>query len=102
MFVAAVILAAGMSTRFPGNKMVYRVSIGGEPVPLIRYLVNKFLKSGAVDDVVVVIGHDKEAVIDAVGDPRVKFVFNPDYRVGMSSSVKVGVSSVMRYSDIVA
>ncbi len=102
MFVTAVILAAGMSTRFPGNKMVYKVSIGGEPVPLIRYLVSKFLKSGVVDDVVVVVGHDKEAVIDAIGDPRVKFVFNPDYQVGMSSSVKVGVSSVMKYSDIVA
>ena len=102
MFVTAVILAAGMSTRFPGNKMVYKVSIGGEQVPLIKYLVDKFLKSGVVDDVVVVVGHDKEAVINAVGDHRVKFVFNPDYRIGMSSSVKVGVSTVMKYSDIVA
>ncbi|MCD6278384.1 MAG: NTP transferase domain-containing protein [Desulfurococcales archaeon] len=101
MFVSAVILAAGMSTRFPGNKMVYKVSINGEAVPLIRYLVRKFLMSGVVDDVVVVVGHEKEAIIDAVGDLDVKFVFNPDYRVGMSSSVKVGVASVMKYSDIV-
>jgi len=101
LFVSAVILAAGMSTRFPGNKMVYKVSINGEAVPLIRYLVRKFLMSGVVDDVVVVVGHEKEAIIDAVGDLDVKFVFNPDYRVGMSSSVKVGVASVMKYSDIV-
>ena len=101
MFVSTVILAAGMSTRFPGNKMIYKVSINGEAVPLIRYLVRKFLMSGVVDDVVVVIGHEKEAIIDAVGDLDVKFVFNPDYRVGMSSSVKVGVASVMKYSDIV-
>jgi len=101
LFVSTVILAAGMSTRFPGNKMIYKVSINGEAVPLIRYLVRKFLMSGVVDDVVVVIGHEKEAIIDAVGDLDVKFVFNPDYRVGMSSSVKVGVASVMKYSDIV-
>ena len=102
MFVSAVILAAGMSTRFPGDKMVYKVNINGESIPLIRYLVSKFLKSGVIDDVVIVIGHDKEVIIDAVGDLNVKFVFNPDYRVGMSSSVKTGVASVMKYSDVVA
>ena len=99
--ISAVILAAGMSTRFPGNKLVYKVDVGDTKIALIKYLVNKFLNSRYVDDVVIVVGHEKCSVIDAVSDSRVKFVYNINYEEGMSSSVKVGVSAVLKYSDII-
>ncbi len=102
MFLSAVVLAAGRSTRFPGNKMLREVELGGVKAPIIRHTVRKFLTSGIFDDVVVVVGHQKEAVIDAVGLPGVKYVVSLKYDVGMSESVKAGVYSVMKYSDAVA
>jgi molybdenum cofactor cytidylyltransferase len=63
--------------------------------------VDKFLNNKYIDDVVVVVGHEKCRVIDAVSDNRVKFVYNTEYVEGMSTSVKVGVSAVIKYSDII-
>jgi len=99
VIATAILLAAGYSTRFPGNKMVYKLKVRGKELTLIEYIVNKF--SEVFDDVVVVIGHDKDKVINALGD-KVKVVYNPRYDIGMSESVKVGVKAVIRYSDIVA
>ncbi|MCD6324648.1 MAG: nucleotidyltransferase family protein [Desulfurococcales archaeon] len=102
MLVTAVILAAGKSTRFPGNKMLRRVRLAGVEAPIIRHTVRKFMESGVFDDVVVVVGHRKGEVMDAVGLPDVKYAVSLNYEVGMSESVKAGVSAVMRYSDAVA
>lgn len=99
MIVTAILLAAGSSTRFPGNKMLYKIRVRSGEITLIEYIVNKF--NEVFDDVVVVVGHDKEKVINALGD-RVKVIYNPRYNVGMSESVKVGVKAVMKYSDIIA
>lgn len=102
MLASAVLLAAGMSTRFPGNKLLKKVSVRGEAKPLIKYLVEKFVGSGVFNEVVVVVGHKKCSIMDAVGDERVKFVYNKEYRRGMSYSVVKGVEAVMGYADFVA
>ena len=102
MIVTAVILAAGLSTRFPGNKLVTEIELDGIRAPLIHHSVRKFIESRVFDSIVVVVGHEKERVIDAVGFNGVAFVVNRRYEEGMSSSVKTGVATVMPYSDIVA
>ena len=102
MIVTAVILAAGLSTRFPGNKLVTEVELDSIRAPLIYHTIRKFIESRVFDNIVVVVGHEKEKVIDAVDFDSVAFVINRRYREGMSSSVKAGVAAVMPYSDIVA
>ena len=102
MIVSAVILAAGLSTRFPGNKLVTEVELDSIRAPLIHHTIRKFVESRVFDSIVVVVGHEKERVINAVGFESVAFVVNRRYMDGMSSSVKVGVAAVMPYSDIVA
>ena len=79
--------------------MLYRLRIGDREIPLIEFVVRKFIE--VFDDVVVVVGHEKEKIMEVLGD-SVKIIFNPRYKVGMSESVKVGVKAVMKYSDIVA
>jgi bifunctional UDP-N-acetylglucosamine pyrophosphorylase/glucosamine-1-phosphate N-acetyltransferase len=60
--VAAIILAAGKGTRMKSNRAKVLHDIAG--VPMIRYVVQTAL--AVVDDVVVVIGHEAEAVQKAL------------------------------------
>ncbi len=94
--IPIVILAAGLSTRFPGNKLLYVV----DGKPLIRHIVESALKSKA-DEVVVVVGHDAEKVSQQISDLDVIIVYNPNYRVGMSESVKKGLKAVYRWASAV-
>lgn len=100
-FISCVILAAGESTRFPGGKLVQIVKSDRGEKPLIRYLTDKYLGFDVIDEVVIVVGYNFADVIIATSGSMVKYVYNPDYRKGMSYSVKRGVASVLKYSDIV-
>ncbi len=90
--IVAIVLAAGLSRRFPGNKLLYMIR--GKPV--IRWTVEHILSS-RVDDVVVVLGHMADDIRRALGGLDVHYVYNPEYRAGMSSSVKKGLEEAMRY-----
>ncbi|HEY0251012.1 MAG TPA: NTP transferase domain-containing protein, partial [Kofleriaceae bacterium] len=94
--VAAVILAAGNSSRMGANKLL--AELGGEP--LIRHAVRAALGSHA-SRVVVVTGNAADEVRAAVADlphgpseSPVMFVHNPDYATGMASSLRAGVKAV--------
>ena len=88
--VAAIILAAGRSTRMGGpNKLL--AELGGKP--LVRIVAEQALASKA-QDVIVVTGHQAEQVEKALHGLDVKFVRNPDFAEGLASSVKAGVAAV--------
>jgi molybdenum cofactor cytidylyltransferase len=100
--ISAIILAAGESSRFPGNKMTHELSIKGVKKPMIAHTVDAFLSISDIDEAIVVLGKDPCSIVEALeGGPRLKFVVNPKYKEGMSSSVKVGVEAVAKYADIV-
>ncbi len=93
--IAAVILAAGRSTRMGGpNKLL--AELGGKP--LVRTVTEQALASKA-SNVIVVTGHQASEVEKALAGLRVKFVRNPDFAAGMSSSVKAGIAAVSRDAD---
>src|SRR5438105_15789882 len=84
MAVVAIILAAGRSTRMgAANKLV--ADIGGEP--MVRRVAEAALASAAAT-VLVVTGHQEAEVRAALAGLGVSFVHNPDYAVGLSSSLK--------------
>ncbi|MEW6452842.1 MAG: molybdopterin-binding/glycosyltransferase family 2 protein [Pseudomonadota bacterium] len=88
--IAAVILAAGRSTRMGGpNKLL--AEIGGRP--LVRIAAEEALASRA-KPVIVVTGHQREKVEAAVAGLDVTLVHNPDFADGLSTSVKAGLSAV--------
>lgn len=100
---SVLILAAGMSTRFPGNKLLYEVEdplVGRDSI--VRVVVRKFLNCNCFDEVVVVVGYEYGKVIEALKDLDVKFVYNPSFTKGMSTSVIAGVRRVVKYSSLVA
>jgi len=88
--VAAVLLAAGSSTRFSGgNKLLAEVA--GRP--LIAWTVAAFLASRA-DQVIVVTGPEPHAIASALSGMPVRFVENPDHLSGMGGSIAVGVAAL--------
>jgi molybdenum cofactor cytidylyltransferase len=88
--VAAVILAAGRSTRMGGpNKLL--AEIGGRP--LVRIAAEEALASHA-RPVIVVTGHQREKVEAVLEGLDVRHVHNPDFAEGLSTSVKTGLGAV--------
>jgi molybdenum cofactor cytidylyltransferase len=100
--VAAIILAAGRSTRMGGpNKLL--ADLAGKK--LVRIATEQALASKA-SEIIVVTGHQADLVEQALqglqggqGRPKVKFVRNPDFAGGLASSVKAGISAVSAEAD---
>jgi molybdenum cofactor cytidylyltransferase len=93
--VAAIVLAAGRSTRMGGpNKLL--AEINGKR--LVRIVTEQALASKACD-VIVVTGHQAELVEQALQGLDVKFVRNADFAVGLASSVKAGIAVVAKDAD---
>jgi molybdenum cofactor cytidylyltransferase len=93
--VAAVILAAGRSTRMGGpNKLL--AELGGKT--LVRIVTEQALASKA-SSVIVVTGHQADQVESALAGLKVKFVRNGDFADGLASSVKAGIAAVPAAAD---
>ena len=93
--VAAIILAAGRSTRMGGpNKLL--AELGGKT--LVRIVTEQALASKA-KGVIVVTGHQAELVEKALQGLNVKFVRNPSFAQGLAGSVKAGVAAVPGDAD---
>ena len=93
--VAAIVLAAGRSTRMGGpNKLL--AELGGKT--LVRIVAEQALASKA-QSVIVVTGHQAEQVEKALQGLKVRFVRNPDFAEGLASSVKAGVAAVPENAD---
>jgi molybdenum cofactor cytidylyltransferase len=92
--VAVLVLAAGRSTRMGSNKML----ADAEGQPLVMHAVKAALASQAVE-VVVVLGNmadEVRAVIEkaAPARSRLRFVVNPDFAEGLSTSVRTGIAAL--------
>jgi molybdenum cofactor cytidylyltransferase len=88
--VAAVVLAAGRSTRMGGpNKLL--AEIGGRP--LVRIAAEQAFASRA-RPVIVVTGHQRDKVEAALQGLDVRHVHNPNFADGLSTSVKAGLAAL--------
>jgi molybdenum cofactor cytidylyltransferase len=93
--IAAVVLAAGRSSRMGGpNKLL--AEIGGRS--LVRHVVDAALASRA-RPVVVVTGHQRDKVEAALAGLSVKFVHNPHFADGLGTSLKAGIAALPAEAD---
>jgi molybdenum cofactor cytidylyltransferase len=93
--IAAAVLAAGRSTRMGAvNKML--AEIGGKP--LVRIAAEQALASRATP-VIVVTGHERERVEQALAGLPLRFVHNPDYAEGLGTSLARGIAAVPEDCD---
>jgi len=87
--VAAVVLAAGSSTRMGRNKLL--LDVGGEAV--VRRCVRVAL-TARLDPVLVVLGHEADAVRAALASLPCRFVMNPRHADGMNGSACAGIAAL--------
>src|SRR6185295_13243989 len=98
--VAVLVLAAGRSTRMGGPNKLLQETDG---MPLVVHAVKAALVSQAVE-VVVVLGHMADqvrpAIEQAVGKTaKLRFVTNPDFADGLSTSVRTGIAALGKDVD---
>src|SRR5215469_768373 len=87
--ITAIVPAAGMSTRMGQNKLF----LPFQGKPLIGHAVDTLLAS-AVAEVIVVLGHDAGKLRERLAGKQVRFVDNPSYREGLSTSIRAGINAV--------
>jgi len=87
--IAALLLAAGKSSRMGSNKML--AEIGGRP--MIVRTAQRLLSSRA-RPVVAVLGNQADAVDQALGKLPIERVRNPDFADGLSTSLKRGLAAL--------
>lgn len=93
MSVAALILAAGSSTRLGSPKQLLPWGEG----TLLGHVIER-TRSFGIDEIWVVIGHEAEAVLDGVAFGDSSVVINDEYEEGIASSLRVGLDSLTRDS----
>jgi molybdenum cofactor cytidylyltransferase len=89
--VAAVVLAAGRSSRMaPRNKLLLP---GADGTPMVARVVDAALASRA-RPVLVVVGNEGEAVRRAMAGRDVRVVEAADFAAGLSASLRAGIAAV--------
>jgi molybdenum cofactor cytidylyltransferase len=87
--IAAVVLAAGTSSRMGENKLLLRLD--GET--MLRRAVGQALRAG-LDPVLVVVGHEAERAIAELKGMRCRPVLHSDYARGFKSSLHAGMAAL--------
>jgi molybdenum cofactor cytidylyltransferase len=94
--IAAVLLAAGQSSRMGQHKLL--LPLLGKP--LVLHAVESVLAS-EVEETLVVVGHRAEAVREALAGQPVRIIENPDYAQGQSTSLRAGVVALAPETEAV-
>jgi len=88
MTVAALVLAAGASSRFGSPKALAQF----EGRPLLEHVLDAVREAG-IDEIVVVLGHAAEEIEDGIEWLSERRVRNPDPR-HLASSLQVGIAAI--------
>ncbi len=94
--VSGVVLAAGGSRRLGRPKQL--LPLAGQPV--LAHVVRAAHDSDLAE-VVLVLGHEADAIAAAVGDLGQRTVVNPDWTSGQSTSLRAGLAAVDPTADAV-
>lgn len=98
--INCIVLAAGESTRFPGNKLFFEIKSN---ITILDNLITSILHS-KIDRTTIVIGFEASIIrprIQALNDGSISVVFNPNFkRGGMSSSIRKGLREILKDSTL--
>jgi molybdenum cofactor cytidylyltransferase len=88
------VLAAGASRRFGSQKLL--ADLRGKP--LVRWSVERVLEARP-DDVIVVVGHEGDAVGAALAGLDVRVTTNERWTEGIGSSLRTGIAALPTDAD---
>ena len=92
--ICAIVLAAGESRRMGSQKLL--LPFGKTTV--IGHVVDELLRS-ELDGVYVVVGHEGKRISEELSGRSGTIVTNPDYKLGMLSSVRCGLRAIPQQCD---
>jgi len=92
--IAAVVLAAGESSRMGEAKQLLRLNGG----TLLERVIDTVESSG-VDDIVVVLGHRANEILATIAAKKLRTIVNDAYREGMGTSLRAGISVLPPETD---
>ena len=84
--ISAILTAAGESSRMGRPKAL----LPWRGLSLVEYQVSSLLEGGA-DKVIVVLGHEHDTIAPRLMGDSVKYVVNPQYALGKTTSIKAGL-----------
>jgi molybdenum cofactor cytidylyltransferase len=85
--LSAILLAAGSSTRMaPANKLL----LPWQDKPIVYHTAKHLLTAG-IEELIVVTGHEAAAITTALHSLPARFTHNPDYALGLTSSIQCGI-----------
>lgn len=91
--IAAIILAAGQSSRFEAGPEETKLVAVLHGKPLVRHVAEAAIASRA-RPILVVTGHAAARVEAALKTLGLSFISNPDYQTGLASSLKAGIAAL--------
>jgi molybdenum cofactor cytidylyltransferase len=98
VFVSAILLAAGESTRMGRQKAL----LPWEGATLLEYQLAQLSAMEQIGEIIVVTGHEPEHIREVASlSPRTITVHNQDYRAGKVGSILAGLRSVAAAADAV-
>ena len=93
--ISGVVLAAGMGSRFGGTKQIVRL----QGKPLAQHAIDSLAGAG-VGELLVVTGHDAQAVESALVLPeKARFIRNSGYRDGQATSIAAALHDIDTRSE---
>lgn len=93
--ISGIVLAAGSGTRFGGTKQLEVV----DGKPLAQHAIDA-AAAAVLDEILVVTGHDAEAVESALTLPAcARFIRNPNYRDGQATSLAAAFHDIAPDSE---
>lgn len=89
-----VLLAAGTSSRMSDFKLL----LPYKNKPILQHVIDA-IRASKLDKVIVVLGYNRETLLDKVDFSGIEIVFNPEFKMGQSASLKTGLSHVSTLSS---
>ena len=91
--ISAILLAAGQSKRLIKENKLTKIY---KNKPLINHSLNSLVKS-EVAKIFIVLGYEKNKVKKIIiKSKKIRFIFNKNYKRGVSTSVKYGLSKISK------
>jgi bifunctional UDP-N-acetylglucosamine pyrophosphorylase/glucosamine-1-phosphate N-acetyltransferase len=98
MRLGIVIMAAGKGTRLKSKRAKVLHDIGGRP--LLRHVIDAAAQVVPPHDILVVVGHQAEAVQSALGDTGVRFVLQAEQR-GTGHALQCAETDTRDYEELI-
>jgi molybdenum cofactor cytidylyltransferase len=87
--ISAIVLAAGEGKRMGRTKQL----LVWQGRPVLQHVLDH-LRFSRVQEIVLVLGHDRDRILAAIDTRGVRAVFNAEFSEGMSGSIRKGVAAM--------